>query len=403
MTAEGITLAQARRLALRCQGLDGSWDLPPGKEGAAEVLQRLGYVQLDTIAVVERAHHHVLWSRRYDYEPSMLEQLQWPDRRVFEYWTFAASYLPIGDYRYYRPRMQSYAVSPRAREWREAHADMVAEVLARVRAEGPVTTSEFGAREVSAGSWWDRRPARQALDHLFSAGELMVARRRGFQRVFDLTERVLPADLDTTPPDESEMGRFLVRRHLAAHGATAAREVGRGLHCQTTIEAAIRELTLSGDVRAIEVEGIGPRWVLTRALADLDEPEPHGPPVHILSPFDNLVIDRQRLRRLFGFDYALECYLPEERRKFGFFVLPILFEGRFVGRMDVRADRPTLALLVRNLSMEPGVRIDAELVDALADRIAEFAAFNRCGQVRVERADPGDLAVALTRRLVDLP
>jgi uncharacterized protein YcaQ len=206
-----ISIARAQKLALHGQGLDGPWKLPAGKEGVAQTIERLGYVQIDTISVVERAHHHTLWSRRSDYGPGMLHELLAADRRVFEYWTHAASYLPMRDYRYYAGRMRSFASSDRARQFLADHAKLVREVLRRIRAEGALASADFAAPDGrKRGPWWDWKPAKAALETLFSMGELMVSRRRNFQRVYDLTERVLPAGIETAP---------LVRA-LKAKGAT---------------------------------------------------------------------------------------------------------------------------------------------------------------------------------------
>ncbi|MBA7698532.1 hypothetical protein ES703_107210 [subsurface metagenome] len=189
-----ISSALARRLPLHSQLLDGRTKLPKGKEGIAQAIEKLGYVQIDTIAVINRAHHHTLWTRRPDYSPAMLDELQAKDRRVFEYWGHAASYLPMKDYRYYIPRMRAF---PWGDGWikrmHERHKDVMKDVLERITKEGPLGSADFKAPDgKKRGAWWDWKPAKTALELLMWRGDLMVTERRNFQRIYDLTERVLP-------------------------------------------------------------------------------------------------------------------------------------------------------------------------------------------------------------------
>ena len=160
-----ISISTARKLAIRCQGLDAPWKLPKGKEGIAQVVECLGYVQIDTISVVQRAHHHTLWARRSDYTPQMLHELQAQDRRVFEWWGHAASYLPMRDYRYYLPRMRAFAESQKTRDWLGQNTQLVRDVVDRIRDEGPLGSSDFSAPEGQRGSWWDWKPAKKAIQH----------------------------------------------------------------------------------------------------------------------------------------------------------------------------------------------------------------------------------------------
>ena len=222
-----LSLRSARRIAFRAQLLDGKGRFPSGKKGVARTIEKLGYVQIDTISVIERAHHHTLWTRRQDYDPRMLHELQAVDRRVFEYWGHAASYLPISDYRYYLPLKRDYR-NPRSkwtRQMLEKHGHLMDSVLERIRVEGPLGSRDFEPPPgIKRGTWWDWKPRKTALELLFWRGDLMVRERRNFQRLYDLTERVLPPETDTRIPDEDELGRFLVRRALSAHGVARERE-----------------------------------------------------------------------------------------------------------------------------------------------------------------------------------
>jgi uncharacterized protein YcaQ len=398
-----ISLSTARRLAIRAQGLDGRWRLPKGKEGAAQAIERLGYVQIDTIAVVRRAHHHTFWSRRQDYQPGMLHELQANDRRVFEYWCPAASYLPMRDYRYYLPTMRGIASSSRTRAWLADHTNLVDEVVKRIRREGPLTSADFAAPEGrKRGSWWDWKPAKQVLERLFSMGELMIAERRNFQRVYDLTERVLPSDADTEEPSAEERARFVVERALGSRGVASMDEMRWAwMADRAAVSAALADMLESGDVTAVEIRGrdVGPHYAWTETLEGAAARTRGQKHLHILSPFDSLVIDRRRLRKLFDFDCKLECYFPEAKRRYGYFCLPILWGDRFVGRLDPKADRKQKTLLVRKAMFEPDFTDYDPLLPALAEKLRAFAAFNECDRVVVERTEPRKLRAPLTREL----
>ncbi len=399
-----VSLATARRAAIHAQGLDGGWELPTGKEGAARCVARLGYVQIDTISVVERAHHHTLWSRQPDYDPDMLHQLQGSDRRVFEYWCHGASYLPIDDYRYYRPRMRAYADSARVREWLNASGKLAEHVLDRIRREGPLTSADFSAPEGrKRGSWWDWKPAKQALETLFSMGELMVSERRNFQRVYDLTERVLPASVRTGMPSSEEVAHFAVQRAVSSRGVVSVDQLRWGwLSDSTALRGAVESFVSSGEITPVRVPGLElqPQYAWTEALEAALKTRRRLREVRILSPFDSLVIDRRRLRALFDFDCKLECYFPAPKRRYGYFCLPLLWGDRFVGRLDPKADRKRKALLLRSVLFEPGFGQSERLLPRLAAALRSFAAFNGCEQIVVQKARPAAVRRSL-QRLVD--
>jgi len=395
-----ISASRARRLALRCQGLDGAWKPPRGKEGAAQAVERLGYVQIDTIAVVQRAHHHTFWSRCPDYAPEMLHELQAEDRRVFEYWSHAASFLPMCDYRFYLPRMRSARAAPRTQQFLDDNAQLVKHIIARIRKEGPLGSADFAAPPGrKRGSWWDWKPAKRALEVLFDVGELMVPERRNFQRRYDLTERVLPTDANTTEPDPREAARFMVRRTLAAQGVSTLD--GWWIRNREAVSQALGELVDSGEVTPVEIRGrdVKPHYALTEPLEQSAERRRGRKRLHILSPFDNLVIRRNRLKMLFDFECKLECYLPAHKRKYGYFCLPILWGDRFVGQLDPKADRREGTLIVRKLIFEPSFKDHDAVLPAIADKLGAFAAFNECPGIVVEEAAPRKTRAPLRRLL----
>ena len=393
-----LSLELARRIALNAQLPAGSAKPLAGKAAIAQTIEALGYVQIDTIAVIERAHHHTLWTRCPDYQPAMLHELQAKDRRVFEYWGHAASYLPMSDYRYYLPRMRAFN-DPKNRWERdrlEKYGHLMEPVLERIRQEGPLSSRDFTPPpNTKRGTWWDWRPAKVALELLFWRGDLMITERRNFQRVYDLTERVLPEGTDTRFPDDDELGQFLVRRALSAHGLAQEREIQEHIHTadKTIISQSLLDLVDAGQVIPLQIEGHDRiNYYALRATIEQGAQLKPGPGrVFLLSPFDNLIIQRQRIKRLFGFDYALECYLPAVKRRYGYFVLPILWGEQFVGRLDSKAERKKKRLLIRNLVFEPEFKAFDDFLPLLADKLAEFARFNRCDVVIIEQVTPTTL------------
>jgi uncharacterized protein YcaQ len=377
--------------------------LPPGKASVLRTIEELGYIQIDTISVIERAHHHTLWTRLPTYKQNMLDELLAVDRTVFEYWGHAASYLPMKDYRFYLPRMKSY-FDPKSKWERERYekvSHMLQPVLERVRQEGPLTSKAFepppGERREG---WWDWKPAKIALELLFWRGELMIAERRNFQKVYDLTERVLPAEVDVTVPTDEELGEFLVRRALRAYGLASASEINGHLRAadRPVISRALEAMLEGGEVVEIELGEIGNQPYYS--LADTLKLSPRiSKRVSLLSPFDNLVINRDRISKLFSFDYVLECYVPAAKRRHGYFVLPILWGTQFVGRLDPKADRKRKELIIHNLYFEPGFDADRQFLAKLAARIADLAKFNQCETIKLARVTPKQLKVPLKQSI----
>ena len=277
---------------------------------------------------------------------------------------------------------------------------MVDEVLERIRQEGPLSAAAFQAPEGFArGTWWNWKPAKEALERLFWAGELMVTARRGFQRLYDLTERVLPAGADTGEPSRAEGIRWLVRRATDAQGIVSARGSRWAYGDRGEIAQALRELLAAGEVAPMQVEGINKETYYAPHAA-LDEVASLVPPrAHLLSPFDNLVIQRAHIQRLFGFDYSLECYMPPDKRRYGYFALPILWGDRFVGRLDPKADRQAGTLLVRGVSLEPDIVLGDGFWPALAAELSAYATFNGCAQVVIEAGVAPQVAMPLREAL----
>tara|TARA_R110000851_G_scaffold333555_1_gene516652 strand:- start:167076 stop:168350 length:1275 start_codon:yes stop_codon:yes gene_type:complete len=353
------------------------------------LLQQLSYVQIDSINVVERAHHHVLHTRLPDYSASMLDAAM-SDKTVFEYWSHAAAYLPIDDYRFSLYRKQH--LQQGGTHWFEPEHKVMREVKARISSEGPLKSSQFTHRsDTPNGTWWDWKPAKKALEQLFMQGELMVARRDKFQKVYDLTERVLPKHIDTTVPSDTEFAQHLIHRYLSAHGFGNLQQIQylrKGL--KPLLSKTLAQLCEQGDIASFTESSATTQQVYfyqpTQAL-----PTTMPNKVWLLNPFDNLVIQRKKLKQWFGFDYQIEVYVPEAKRQFGYYSLPILWRDRFVGRVDVKADRKNQCLLLQQLSFEADAFDDHStdisisdttdreaFIAAFVDAIEHYATFNNC-------------------------
>ncbi len=362
-------------------------DFPKGRKGkdrVLEIIQRLGYIQIDTLQVVERAHHHTLWNRMPEYKPEYLDELQ-KDRLIFEYWGHAASYLPMDEYRFYRPRMDTI---PQENGWEgkwfKDHGEVMDLVYNKVKEEGPLNSASFAAPTRKKGDvgWWNWKPAKIALELLFWSGKLMVTERRKFQRVYDLTERVLPVHIDITVPTALEMGEFQVRRAIEAHGVVSEQEINFNMFTRhkAEVKKVLPVMCESKEIIKVEVEGFE-KCVYYTYPDYLNRETKLENQVYLLSPFDNLIINRKKLKEIFDFDYTLECYVPEAKRKYGYFVLPILWKNKFVGRLDAKADRKEGILVIRKLYFEPGFKVTSAFDNRFQKVLEAFAKFNGCEEV----------------------
>ncbi|WP_145077108.1 winged helix-turn-helix domain-containing protein [Aureliella helgolandensis] len=392
---ETLSIKQARKLVLLSQGL------PPTKQAGSAIaatlsaIEQLGYIQIDTISVVQRAHHHTLWNRNPRYKASQLDQLL-SDKQVFEYWSHAAAYLPMRDYRFSLPRKHALA-SGKQRHWYKCDKRMLDLVLRRIAKEGPLMARDFEHTGKRIGEW-KSKPAKQALEYLFMQGELMVATRVNFHKVYDLTERVLPAGLNTTFPASEEYARFLIAQYLRANGLGQPAEIAY-LRTETKplVTEALADMVSTGELLQVGVAG-KPYYALPASLDLLSKPLARSK-LKILSPFDNLVIQRQRMKGLFGFDYLIECYVPEPKRRYGYFSLPILWDGKLVARMDCRTDRSDSLLHLQHLALEPGLSGTDAMFLALRKELQPFLQFNDCDAVRVHRTTPASAKPELQKLL----
>jgi len=378
-----------RQLALAAQQLTGLEDRATGKQGVTQVIDALGHVQIDTISVVERAHHHILWTRRPDYRKEMLHQLQATDRQVFESWyRGVACYLPMTDFRFHRMRFPKLL--------KKDYGDTEKIVVRRIRKEGALGSGDFKEpSERKRGPWWDWKPAKRSLEKLFAAGHLMVSERRSFQRVYDLTERVLPDGLDTSRPSAAERARFSIRRSVCDQGFLPWAALAT--HRDRALRAALRRLIDTADLARFECDGTD--YCAPTQLLNACRRNGSPTPLHILSPFDGLLRDRRRLSWLFGFECKLEAYFPASKRRWGYFCLPILWGDRFIGRLDPKADRRNKVLVVKTLMFEPGFDQYEDVIPSFARKLNAYAAFNSCDTVTIQDCRPRELMKQLRQVL----
>jgi uncharacterized protein len=397
-----FSLEAARAMLLAAQGLE----YPPGrtaeKGDVLGAIRRMGVLQIDSISVVARSPYLVLWSRLGSYDPVWLDELL-AEGALFEYWSHAACFVPAEDYGLYRRFMLDGGEKSRA--WFAAHPEEVRRVLERVRRGGPVRSAEFARTDGKAGGWWEWKPEKRALEHLFGVGELMISRRDpNFHRVYDLRERVLerafPNWEDALAPTPEEVRRALALKAVRALGVAVARWVPDYFRTPKRGVAGLLEgLADEGSLIPARIEGWNEPAYVHPENAGLAEKVVSGGlrsgVTTLLSPFDPVVWDRARALELFGFEYRIEVYTPAARRRYGYYSLPVLHRGDLVGRLDAKAHRKRGTFEVKALYLEPGVNAEGDLVVGLAGALRDCAAWHGTPEVVVRRSDPPDLAGAL--------
>jgi uncharacterized protein YcaQ len=389
-----LTIAQARKIVLLSQGIHHSGQFGRGTSATYKAIEMLGYVQIDSISVVERAHHHSLFNRVSNYQGDHLSQLV-QDKQVFEYWAHAAAYLPMKDYRFSLPRKQAFACGDE--RWYAKDANASDQVMRRIKEQGPLQAKDFLDKTNKNSGWWDWKPAKKALELLFMEGELMVVKRQGFQKVYDLTERVLPAHIDTSTPSPAEYADYLIIRYLKANGIAKAQHIGYLLKGQ---QSAIRHhcQQMVNQQRLITVQVDNQDYFALPSVTDLLHNKLSRSKVKILSPFDNLLIQRARTKELFDYNYQIECYVPANKRQYGYFSLPLLWGQGFAGRMDVKMDRKNGVMQLLHLHIETP-KVD-EFLQALKPALSSFQAFNKATSLvlnKVSSIRPSHKQADLTR------
>ena len=390
-----LSLSQARRLALAAQGFNRQARATVKPARLNQLLEQLGVVQIDSVNAVVRSHYLPLFSRLGGYSSALLEQAAWssgPRRSLFEYWGHEASLLPLSLYPLLRWRMRRAAQGQGiyrelARFGREQQA-VIQRVLQAVREQGALGAGALSTRAERAGPWWDWSAEKHALEWLFAAGQVTVAGRRGFERLYDLPERVLPAELLAAPElDEAEAQRQLLLRSAAALGVATEKDLRDYYRLDTAdSQARLAELLEAGSLSRVQVEG----WRQPAYyLAEPTIPRKVNASA-LLSPFDSLIWERARTERLFDFRYRLEIYTPAPKRVYGYYVLPFLHDERLPARVDLRAERGQNRLAIHALHEEAQGLSEAGM-RALAEQLRAMATWLGLAEVAINCKRPGTL------------
>lgn len=345
-----LSKSRARQIWLYAQRLDIAAPFGDGPQATPAAIEHLGYVQIDTINVIERCHHHILFTRIPGYQRAHLKQAQSIDKSVFEYWTHALAYLPVGDFRFYVPEMKRHQREPHRWFARNGEAEY-RRVTRLVRDEGALTIRDIEDDVLVEKDhpWASRKPSKAALQLGFYNGVLTVSERNGMLKTYELTTRHFGWDKLPRPATESQVLNHLLDRALRAQGVVSVESV---LHTHARFRPALKALIEARVKRRqlvpVTLEGAekAALWAAPGTLEEPIEPEEHL--VHILSPFDPLIIQRKRLSLFFGYDHIFEAYVPKEKRKLGYFALPVLIGDAIVAAIDLKTDRAAGRLLIQN-------------------------------------------------------
>ncbi|TIM30975.1 MAG: winged helix-turn-helix domain-containing protein [Mesorhizobium sp.] len=391
---EKISLAMARRIALAAQGFaDPRPNGTPDRRHLARVLARTGLLQIDSVSAVVRAHYMPLYSRLGPYPLALLDNAAVTrKRKVFEYWAHEASFLPVETYPLMRWRMERAGRGEEMynglAKWGRERTAYIEDIFREVVERGPIAASALEGQKGSGG-WWGWSDAKHAFEWLFWAGRITTASRRGFERLYDLPERVLPPAVLALPvPSPEDAHRELLRISARAHGVATAGDLRDYFRLSPAdIKGRIEELVDAGDLLPVTVEGWSKPAYLHRNARFPRKIEARA----LLAPFDPVVFERARTERLFEFRYRIEIYTPAEKRQYGYYVLPFLLGERIVARIDLKADRPAGVLRVHAAYAEPGAppQTAAELFEEL--KLMQ----GWLGLERIEVTPAGDLGSAL--------
>jgi len=383
MKPQVLSISQARKIILYAAGLANRSRFGNGPGAALKVIEHLGFVQVDTNFVVERAHHHTIFSRVADYDPAWLGDLQ-ADGLVYEFWTRDSGFMPMSEFRYSLPIQASFAG-----KWQTLSAgeqNLMDRILDRIGREGPLGAKDFdNDRTEKSTGWWDWRPSKVALERLHLTGQLLTIRKKDFHKLYDLTSNIITPDTDRTMPNLEEFSRHLILRSLRSMGIAYLKEISwNGRFVKHTVKDVIKDLLKTGEVIEVQIHGLKgplyttPTYLKKRITVSGD--------AFILSPFDPLNVFRHRLRDFFGFEYQLECFVPGPKRKYGYFSLPVLIGDVFVARIDAKAERKRKTLVINNIHFEKVV-MTAMMINKLCKAINAFTKFNRCVEIEIMKSN----------------
>ena len=415
------TLKAARRLAIRKQLLDshGLLRSASDKRAVCKVLEALRCIQIDPIRAVERTELLVLWSRLGNFDPGLLHELLYTDKLFFEDWAHCASICLMDDYPLFYHRMQAYAATSetdgsRTARWVQENGALLAQIRKEFRTRGPLASQDITVDVPHvpwhSTGWTSGRSVPRLLNHLFFRGELMVAQRSGNRKVWHLTDEFLPPWADRTPMTPAEFSRRAVPFALKALGTGTARDIKHHFmrHAYPDLESVLASLMAEETILPVtlvdaENQAVPGAWMVhaedAETLQGLEADSNWEGRTVLLSPFDNLICDRRRNRPLFDFDFTIEIYVPVAKRRYGYYVLPILAGDSVLGRVDAEMDRKRHELHFRALFLEAGREGDLHLADGLARTMQDLGTFLGASRVKLGRRMPVKWRQALQSHL----
>ncbi|NWA20088.1 winged helix-turn-helix domain-containing protein [Serratia liquefaciens] len=388
MNTPVISLTAARALHLAAQGLLTPIKRKAKPDDVVAAIQRMGLLQIDTISVVARSPYLVLFSRLGDYQPEWLEQAL-AGRQLFEYWAHEACFLPIEDFGLLRHRMlQPQEMGWKySEEWMQEHRTAIDALLQHIEATGPVRSADFSAEKKGNSGWWDWKPEKRHLEILFTAGKLMVAERRNFHRVYDLTERLMPHWDDSRHGLAADHARHeMLKRTCRFLGIFKAEWLADYYRLKRVApKALLAGLQQQGEVLPVLIDGLDGEFYVHHSLAAelylAEQGKLKSSVTTLLSPFDPVVWDRRRALELFDFDYRLECYTPKEKRQYGYFTLPVLQRGELIGRIDAKMHRRQGIFEIISFHPQTKVRFGKRRMQDIRQAITRSAKWHGANQV----------------------
>lgn len=381
-----------RTHTLTRQGLTSRDPFGKGINATLKAIEQLSYIQIDTLAVVERAHHHSLWNRVSDYKPEYPNTLV-QQGKIFEYWFHAAAYLPMRDYRFSLPRMNAIKRGE-SKYYRNVDKKLEQYVFDKILRDGPARARDFKSISDKSGTWWNWKPSKHALEKLFMQGDLMISGRAGMEKIYDVRERVLPSHVVSREPNIEEQAEHLIDLALTAHAFTSLKQIVHlraGKQLRNAVECQLKERSAAGQLEEILVDGMQTQYA-TKGLLD-SKPATRSEKIRILSPFDNAIIHRDRVDTLFKFNYRLECYVPAHKRQYGYFCLPLLYKDKLIGQIDCKAHRAQATLEVIHAHLDQ----KTVNVNQLGKALEDFASFNGCETVTYGQSIPNKFVRAINK------
>jgi len=383
----------ARQLWLTTQGLSAA---PTGALDLGQMIRDLGFVQLDTIQVVARAHHHILWTRNQNYRESMFDHHMSQERGVFEHFTHDASVIPMEFLPYWQRQFRRKVEQIDKSNWFKSMSDAKGRqaIKDRIRAEGALSTHAFDTKVAGPKEMWARPPHKLALDYMWYKGELATCHRVNFTKFYDLGERIFPQHLLDATPDDADQLDWLCHAAINRLGVGTTGEIKDFWEAASAVEVKNWASSKSAnDLINVEIQAADGSWTTSLAASDIEERlsnvSASTSRLRIINPFDPAVRDRKRLERLFGFEYRNEMFVPAAKRRWGYYVYPMLEGDRFIGRIELKADRAKNNLTVINIWLEDGINWTKARAGKLDQEITRFARFSDVTQIKWNCERPG--------------